>query len=325
MLRWGIVGLGKIANSFARDISLLEDNVIKGVASRTMTKALDFNQNFNLKATTYGNYTDLFKDTNIDIVYIATPHHAHKSLSIEAMQHGKHVLCEKPMAVNAADTREMIKAANDNNVFLMEALWSRFNPAIKEVSKLISAGAIGDIKSISADFSHQMSNNNIDSRLYNMNLAGGSLLDIGIYPVFLSYLLLGLPDEILATALFHKTGADVQTSAILKYEDAVSMVFSNFESHSDMVAKIYGTEGKIFVNKRWHEADSFTIEKDRHKELIEVPKIGKGYAHEILECQNQISGGYIESDIWSHDDSLNLISILDQIRAEIGLVYPFEK
>ena len=169
-----------------------------------------------------------------------------------------------------------------------------------------------------------MINANVSSRLYNLDLAGGSLLDMGIYPIFLSYLLLGMPKEILATARFHQTGADVQTSAILKYEEAISLVLSSFESHSDMVAKVFGTEGKIFINSRWHEAEGFVIEKDGHREMISVPKQGKGYTHEIMECQIQIEEGHIESDMWSHNDTLNLISILDEIREKIGLVYPFE-
>jgi predicted dehydrogenase len=325
MLKWGIVGLGKIAHSFVKDLLLVDGNEVKGLASRSKSKAIDFKNEFNLSASTYESYSELFLDPMIDIVYIATPHHSHKELSIEAMSCGKHVLCEKPMAVNAADVKEMIAASKKYNVFLMEALWSRFNPAIRQVNKLVSNGAIGDVNYINVDFSHQIINANAGSRLYNMNLAGGSLLDMGIYPVFLSYLLLGMPTEIEASARYHQTGADVQTSVILKYDDAMSLVLSSFESHSDMVAKVFGTEGKIFINTRWHEAESFVIEKDGHKEMISVPKLGKGYTHEIMECQIQIEEGHIESDMWSHNDTLNLISILDEIREKIGLVYPFEK
>lgn len=324
MLKWGIVGAGKIAHSFVKDLLLLEDNEVAGIASRKKSKAIGFINEYDLSAKAFGSYQELFLDPNIDIVYIATPHNSHKQLSIEAMSHGKHVLCEKPMAVNVMDAKEMVAVSQKNNVFLMEAMWSRFNPTIQQVNNLLSNGAIGEISYLNADFSHLMTGRSIESRLYNMDLAGGALLDIGIYPIFLSYLILGMPSKIEASARFHNTGADVQTSAILKYDDATTTIFCNFEAHSDMEAKIFGTEGKITINNRWHETESFTIEKDGYRELIQVPKLGRGYAHEIIECQKQIEAGQIESDLWSHEDSINLISILDQIRSIIGLKYPFE-
>jgi len=325
MLKWGIVGLGNIAHSFVKDLLLVDGNTVTGLASRSLSKATSFRQAYNLKANVYDSYYDLLDDESVDIVYIATPHNLHCDLSIHSMVKGKHVLCEKPLGVYSSEVKKMIKASKDNNVFLMEALWTRFNPTIQHVNKLVSSGAIGEVNYLNADFSNLMVNSNIESRLFNLNLAGGSLLDVGIYPIFLSYLLFGIPIDIEASARFHMTGVDIQTSAILKYEDAMSIVLGSFESHSDMIAKIYGTEGKILINKRWHEAESFIIEKNGHKELIETPKLGRGYTYEIIECQKQILDKQIESDIWSHDDSLNLISILDQIRKKISLVYPFEK
>ena len=323
MLKWGIIGLGKIAHKFVKDLLLVPDNEVVAVASRSVGKANTFSSSLGLDCETFGDYHSLFLSSKVDIVYIATPHNSHAELSITAMRNGKHVLCEKPMAVNAESLSEMIRVAQKNNVFLMEALWSRFNPSIRQVYKLTQEGTIGSIKMIDVNFCHKL-NGTPESRLFNMDLAGGSLLDMGIYPVFLSYLLLGKPTGIEAFTRFHKTGADIHTSVILKYDDAMATVSSSFDVDSDMVARIYGEEGKIYINRRWHESEGFILEKDGHKEEFQVAKLGKGYSHEIMECQTQIGNGYIESELWSHNDSLALISILDEIRKKINLKYPFE-
>ena len=321
-LRWGILGLGKIAGQFCEDLQLIDGSSIEAVGSRSLEKAKAFGGRFDVEKC-YASYAELMDDPDVDIIYIATPHDSHMQHTIAAMKKGKHVLCEKPMGVNRVQVEAMINCARVHKVFLMEALWTRFNPSMQAILRHVSSGEIGEIKNINADFAF-LANAPDDSRLFNLELAGGSLLDIGIYPIFLSYLIKGMPESIIASGVLHKTGADRQIGAVLTYKDAISSVMSSFDTHSDMVAKIYGTEGKIFINRRWHQSDGYQIEKDGELKDYSLPRKGRGYTYEIEECMRCISSGMLESDQWSLNDSLNLISILDEIRRQVGIVYPFE-
>jgi len=321
-LNWGILGPGKISKSFANDLSLVEGSELVAVASRSLERAETFAQAYQVEKA-YGDYDSLINDPKVDIIYIATPHNSHMKYAVKAMEAGKHVLCEKPLGVNKLQVEEMIKASQAHRVFLMEALWSRFNPSIVEVLEKIQEGLIGEVNYINVDFSVYREFAP-ESRMLNMDLAGGSLLDMGVYPIFLAYIILGYPDQILSTALFHETGADTQTSAILKYEGGVANILSGFNSQSDMVAKIHGTKGRILLDSRWHEAQGYQLVKEHEIVEQKLPTKGRGYTYEIMECMSCISSGVLESPKWSHKNSLDLISITDEIRGQIGLRYPFE-
>ena len=321
-MKWGIVGLGKIANGFVKDLIQLEPMVLDAVASRSLDKADAFKSQYGANKA-YGCYDDLFNDQEVDIVYIATPHNSHMSLSIAAMKAGKHVLCEKPIAINQAQMQMMIDQAKESKVFLMEALWTRFNPSILKIFELINSGANGQLNYINADFCFQR-DFPVESRMLDISLAGGSLLDIGIYPVFLAYLLMGMPKEILASAHFHQTGADLQTTAILKYDSGFANIMSSVRSQSDMVAEIHGDKGSIIIDTVWHETEGFKLILGDEIKTFHYPKKGKGYTYEIQDCYDSLVAGKCESDHWSLQDSFNLVSILDSIREKIGLKYPFE-
>jgi predicted dehydrogenase len=322
-IKWGIVGCGNIANTFAKDLVLIESAELAAVASRNIHKATKFGKNHAAKKA-YGSYEELFKDEEIDIVYIATPHVSHAELSINAMKNGKHVLCEKPLGLNVNEARRMIETSKRTNLFFMEALWTRFNPTFVEVLKRIKNDEIGEVNHINADFAFK-SNHSLESRVYNLALGGGAILDIGIYPVFLAYALLGNPEKITASSIFQEeTGADIQTSLLLDYKKSQAVLYCGFTSNSKMVAKLSGTKGEIHIHSRWHEAEEFTIIKNDTEETFKVSKIGKGYAHEIEECHKCLSANKIESDLWSHQNSLDLITILDAIRNQVGLKYPQE-
>lgn len=321
-LRWGIVGLGKIAHKFIHDVQILNDHQVVAVASRDINRSQEFARQYGVQKS-YGSYEELFQDELVDVVYIATPHVSHAELSLLAIASKKHVLCEKPMAINQKEVSKVIEAARKAKVFFMEALWSRFNPAIQEVLQLIKQGEIGEVKYINADFSFIIEQNP-ELRLLNLNLAGGSLLDVGIYPIFLAYSVLGKPKQIKSSAQFHETGADLQTSMIFEYSNSYANLFSGFLTKSDMVAKIYGTRGSLFIDKIWHQADGYTLLKNGQTEHRQLPKLGKGYTHEIEECMQCITANKLESDLWSHGDSLALIEIMDEVRSQIGLVYPNE-
>lgn len=322
-LRWGIVGLGKIANKFAKDLLLIEGCTLQAVGSRNKTKAEDFAEAYNA-VSAYDSYTDLYKDEEVDIVYVATPHNAHLEVALEAMRHGKHVLCEKPLAINRSQVQQMIATAKTHNVFLMEAFWTRFNPTFEAVLKRVENKDIGEVNYINADFSFYR-DASPQSRLFNLALAGGALLDVGVYPIFLAYSILGYPESVTAVANKHQTGADMQTAAILKYPHGIANIMCGFRSASDMVARIYGTKGKIFIDKVWHESEAYRIEMEDSVSNHAHSKMGKGFTYEILECMECIGAGRLESLKWSHKDSLNLISICDEIRSQIGLKYPVEE
>jgi len=321
-LKWGIIGLGGIAHKFAKDLALVKGNQLYAVASRSMEKAKSFAEKYQAEKA-YGNYEDLFKDDGLDIVYIATPHNMHKNLSILALQAGKHVLCEKPLAINRKQVEAIITTAQKEKLFVMEAFWSKFNPSIQAVLKLIQSGAIGEVNYVNADFCF-LREEDPSHRLFNMELAGGALLDVGVYPIFLAYSILGLPNTIAAVSNFASTGADMQTAITFKYPKAMANLMCGVRSHSDMVAKIYGTKGSIFIDARWHEAQGFKIIRDGEVEIKSYPTNGKGFTYEIEECLKCIRSNQLESEQWSHQNSLDLVSLTDQIREQVGLRYPFE-
>ncbi len=323
-IKWGIIGCGNIANKFCLDLALMEDATITAVASRSIKKAQNFAKIHNAKKA-HGSYDELFLDKDVDIVYIATPHVSHAVLSIQAMKNGKHVLCEKPLALNAKETNAIIASSNRTKRFFMEALWSRFNPSIVAIKKSIANDEIGQIKYINAEFSFKL-DKPIDSRVLNLDLGGGAILDIGIYPAFLAYLILGVPKNILAKSIFHKISkCDMQTSMIFNYDQAQAILYAGFTSNSVNSVRISGTEGQIIIPNSWHAAQEYKVIKNNEEVIFKLPTIGMGFSYEIVECHKCIRANKIESEVWSHQNSLDLITILDNIRDEVGLVYPQEK
>lgn len=323
MVRWGIVGAGKIAHSFSKDLVLVSGGKLTAVGSRSLERAKKFADEYGAPHV-FGSYDALFESDTVDVIYIATPHTYHAEVAISAMEAGKHVLCEKPMGVNKSEVERMIEAAKKNKVFLMEALWSRFNPTINAVKELVDSGEIGDVGYLYSDFAFYALDRDEKGRLLNPELAGGSLLDIGIYPIFLAYLMLGMPADILAKVHFHETGVEKQCSMIFDYHNAHAMLYSGLTSDSEMKSEISGNKGSVFINPRWHEATSYTLVKDGETKTLELPKIGKGYAHEIEEVHKCLQAGKLESDLWSHQNSLDLIYLMDTIRQKTDIKFPFE-
>jgi predicted dehydrogenase len=318
-IKWGIIGLGNIANHFAEELINIADAELCAVASRNLDKAQEFAAKYNV-AKGYGSYDEIINDPEIDIIYIATPHNSHAEISIQALKNNKAVLCEKPIALKYADALLMIETARKHNKFLMEAFWTRFNPSLQDAFLKIKNGEIGKINYINADFAF-LAQNIEQGRMVDLKLGGGALMDIGVYPLFLAYLFLGIPKEILAKANFHSQGADLQTSMILHYDDAQAVLYSGIVSNSDMKAHIIGTKGSITINSIWHMAQSYTIVKDKKKKKHKRPTIGRGFTYEILECNKCLRERKIESELWSHQNSLDLMQIVDRVKKEIGLEY----
>lgn len=322
-IRWGIVGPGHIAHSFAKDLKLVEDGKLTAVASRSLDRANEFADEYGAEHR-YGSYQELFESDVVDVLYIATPHTSHCTLTVEALNHGKAVLCEKPMGIDADQVKMMVAAAKKNGVFLMEALWSRFNPSIVKVKELIQEGKIGDVTYLNANFGFYGLDRDENGRLLNPDLAGGSLLDIGIYPIFLAYLILGKPDNIEAVSLFHKTGVEIQTSMIFEYPHAQATLASGLRSNMQMRAEIAGSKGSAFLHDRWHETQGYSLEIDQHMQDFDLPTNGKGYSYEIEEVHDCLRKGALQSEKWTLQNSLDLVNLLDEIRSITGTTFPFE-
>ncbi len=321
---WGILGPGSIARKFASDLKILPQANLYAIGSRSKERAKSFAEEFGATRH-YGSYEELASDPKVDIIYIASPHVRHYTDSMLCLKNGKSVLCEKPVAMNAGQYRIMVDTARQNGVFLMEALWTRFIPSFKKCLELVSEGEIGDLKLIDSDFCFNAPYD-IEGRLFNPLLGGGSLLDIGLYPVFLALELAGKPLEIQAMAKFDKTGVDSSCSIIFSHEkNILSVLFSSIVTNSRIESVIHGTKGQIRLNRHWHIPTTLDLLPD-NKEIkhFTFEETGFGYQYEADEVMKCIDEGKLESDIFSWEKSLRLITTLDTIRSLAGITYPVE-
>lgn len=322
--KWGILGAGRIARKFANDLESISDATLYAVGSRSMERAQSFANDFGAPKA-YGSYEAFVQDKEIDAVYIASRHVQHCENTLLCLQHKLPVLCEKPFAMDKEQVQQMIDEANKQDVFLMEALWSRFLPAIRKAKEIADGGAIGQVKGISADFGFKAAFDP-NGRLYNHKLGGGALLDIGIYPIFLALLIKGMPAEMKATAHIGKTHIDEQCAILFKYNDgAIANLTATILSDTPKVGLIHGELGNITIHPAWHKADSIQVDyHDGRKESYDFPRSTFGYQFEAIEVMNCLAKGEKQSSLWSHQDSLNLIELLDQARQQIGLSYKLE-
>ncbi len=322
-LKWGIIGFGKIARDFVADLQLSNRHALTAIATRSEAKKEALQKEFQ-SVTVYSSYQSILTDSTIDIIYIATPHDSHMLWSIEGMNQGKHVLCEKPVGINYYQVEQMVQCARKNQVFFMEALWTRFNPSIEAMLSCIEKQEIGKIRYIQGDFCFYKAYDP-ESRLFHLDRAGGALLDIGIYPIFLSYLLLGMPVSLESQSILHESGIDLQSSGHLRYQEASAQFLCSTLIPSKCDAFILGEQGYIQIESRWHETDAFLLFKEDQCTRYEHQRIGRGFYYEIEECYRCIHDQKIESSKWSHQNSLDLMQILDSIRSQNQIVYPMDK
>lgn len=320
-IKWGIIGLGNIANKFAHDINLHKGSILYAVASRNNDTALYFKDKYN-SVLSFSSYKELAKCSDVDVVYIATPHVFHYENTMMCLREGKHVLCEKPMSMNAKQSKEMVALAKSKNLFLMEALWTRFIPSTIKVIELIRDNEIGEIKSIKADFGFE-AKLRTKNRLFDNKLGGGSLLDIGIYPIFISLLLLGLPKSFIAKATIDENNVDTSFKTTFDYGNKIeSALESTFEKQTPTEAIIIGDNGSIKIHSQFHCSNKITLYKEGESDrIINSNIVGNGYYHEIEEVVNCLKNNFTESEKLSLSFSLELIELLDKIRNRIGLKY----
>jgi len=322
--RWGILGPGKIAKKFAEALTIAGGASLEAVASRDGDRAREFASTFGV-ARSYDSYEQLVNDPAIDVIYIATPHGFHAEHAILCLQKGKAVLCEKPMALYTGQVQSMIQASRDHRVFLMEAMWTRFVPMMEKILELIREGRLGTVKYVRADFGFA-GPYNPDNRLFNLRLGGGSLLDIGIYPLFLCLQLLGEPDSIRASGHLAATGADESCQAILEYADGrTGMISSSFGYRTSLSAEIAGTAGLIEIPNPWHKSDIFTLKRpDEDPVTFRVDPTVNGFEYQIREVARCLDQGWTESPLMTHDFTLKMSRTMDKIRKQIGVRYEGE-
>ena len=319
-VRWGIIGTGGIAHKFAGDILRVPNAELVAVASRNQAKAESFAKQYHAERS-YAGYHYLAGDPLVDAVYIATPHAFHKEDTLLCLKRRKAVLCEKPLALSILQVNEMIETAKANDTLLMEAMWTMFLPHYQMVLKLLKEGAIGNITGLEADFGFSP-HYDPESRLFKKELGGGSLLDIGIYPVFLALSVLGIPDEIEASATFFDTGADSSCSMVFSYSNHVkARLYSTFLKQTPTVATISGEQGKIGIHPKFHAPSSFSIEKGGTIQRLDFGVNTNGYSFEIEHFSNLLLNGKTESPLMPLRTSKRLIQLLDAVREKIGLDY----
>ncbi len=320
--RWGILGTGKIAREFAAAIADTPGAVLAAVASRDAATASAFAGEYGAHAS-YGSYQALAEARDVDLVYIASPHPMHAENALMALEAGKGVLCEKAFTINRREADGVVAMAREKKLFLMEAMWTRFMPALAEVRRIIASGAIGTPTQLTADFGF-FARVSEQHRVLNRELGGGALLDLGIYPLSIACALLGPVESVRASATMGPTGVDVQTGFILKHGNgAISSCACSLVARTPCELTIAGPLGQVRMNSRFHETTSISVVlADGTAYDTPTPYLGNGYVHEILEAQRCFHAGLIESPGMPHDETLALMGLMDDIRAQIGLRYP---
>lgn len=354
-IRWGILSTGKIAHAFAAGLRSLPDAELVAVGSRSREAAEAFGQRFGVPHR-HATYAALARDPDVDVIYIGTPHTFHKENTLLCLEQGKAVLCEKPFAINAAEAETMIRAARERGLFLMEAMWMRYLPALVKVRELLAAGALGNVRLLTADFGF-CAEFDPHSRLFAPALGGGALLDLGIYPLSLASMIFGAPERIVSLAHLGETGVDEQSAVILGYAGGRQAVLTAaLRTDLPTEALIMGTEGRLKIHNPMFRPHALTLYPrrqgplppsripERFKRLgralgldrwwqrfqrgpgkpFHLPLSGNGYNYEAAEVMRCLRAGELESPIMPLNETLAIMRTMDEIRAQWGLRYPME-
>lgn len=324
-IRWGIIGTGSIAHKFADALTVVPDAELSAVGSRAQGTADAFGDEFAVPRR-HASYRSLAEDPEIDAIYVSTPHPMHCRDTLLCLNADKPVLCEKPFALNAREAETMIRRARDRDLFLMEAMWTRFLPAIAQVRQWLAEDAIGEVRNMTADFGFR-ANFNPEGRLLNPELGGGALLDIGVYVVSLASMVYGKqPDRVAALADIGTTGVDEQTTMAFRYESgAMAALSCAVRTDTPRAVSILGTQGNIRIPTPFYDAYAVTLNVDGEEPVtIEPARVENGFKYEIEEAGRCLREGRQESATLPLDETLAIMRTLDAVRAEIGLEYPME-
>ncbi|MFJ6522659.1 Gfo/Idh/MocA family protein [Streptomyces filamentosus] len=323
-VRWGILATGGIAERFVTDLAGLEGAEAIAVASRTEASARAFADRLGIPRA-YGDWDGLLADPDVDVVYVATPHHAHREAAGRALAAGKAVLCEKAFTLNAREAGELVGIARERGLFLMEAMWMYCNPLVRKLAELVRDGAVGEVRTVQADFG-LAGPFEAGHRLRDPSVGGGALLDLGVYPVAFAQLLLGEPDSVQAHARISPEGVDLNTGMLLGWESGASALLScSLEADTPLTAAVTGTAGRIEVPRGFFFPERFTL----YREGAEPEEFVNGddphsMRHEAAEVMRCLRAGETESPLVPLDGTLAVMRTLDAVRDRVGVRYPQE-
>lgn len=318
----GILGAGGIARTMAATVAEMNDTKVLAIGSRTLSKAQDFAAEFDIP-TSYGSYEELAADDRLDLIYIATPHSRHFEDCMICIQNGRNVLCEKAFTANKKQAEELFKTAKEKNVFICEAIWTRFIPMRKTLDDILKSGIIGEITSLTANLGYPISH--LD-RLVKPELAGGALLDLGVYTLNFAVMALGKDiADIKSVCTKNEYGVDMHNSIILTYSDGkTALLHSSCQCALDRKGIIYGTKGRIeFHNINNCEGIDVILNNGIQKHYPTPPQIS-GYEYEVIASLKAISEGKKQCDEMTHEETLFIMEIMDKLRSDWGIIYPFE-
>jgi len=321
IVRWGIIGPGRIASQVINDFPYVAGAEALAVASRSIERAQAFATDHGL-ARAYGSYAEIMSDQDVDAVYIATPHPQHYAIALAAVAAGKAALVEKTFTATVAGAEEIITAARQEQVFVMEAMWTRFQPAIVTARSLIDDGAIGEVRQVQADLGVDRPYDPAD-RLFDPAQGGGAMLDLGVYVVSFAQYFLGTPDRIAVNGSLTPTGVDAEAGVLLGYDDGrVATLLMSLKHHTPGAARIHGTKGWIEVPPRFHHPHRIVLcRKDQEPEIISRPPLGTGYSHELIEVTECIRAGRTESVLMPLSDTLAVQRILNGACEKLGVFH----
>lgn len=339
-IRWGVVGTGRIASIVVSDLTLLPDSILQAVSSRTQAGAEAFAarhgfpaaygdqicEDATVAAGTTPGYRRLLEDANVDIVYVATPHASHYTIAKASLEAGKHVLCEKPLTLNARDARSLTDLAQEKGLFLMEAVWSRFLPSVQRAAEIIAAGELGEIRWIQADMGF-MARYHPDARLWKREEGGGALMDVGVYLLTWALMSLGRPLSLTATSHLNPEGVDAETAMTLLYPSgAQAQLMSSLTTKTTQTATVAGTHGMLRCGAPLFNPRQLTVTlaSGQHR-VEEFTLVGAGYTYQLREVTRCIQQGMTESPTMPLADTLTTMSLLDQARSQTGIRYPADQ
>lgn len=322
-VRWGVIGPGRIADKLVRDFPHVPGAELVAVASRSPERAAGFAARHGIP-TVHDGYRAILDDPGVDVVYVATPHPQHRAIAMAALNAGTAVLVEKAFTVSSAATREVVAASRATGVFAMEAMWTRFFPAVVRMRELIADGAIGEVRAVQADLGVR-NKNGPDDRFWSAELGGGALFDLGVYVVSFAQMVLGAPTSVAATGALAPTGVDVEESIVLGFDDGRSAALqTSLRCAMPGGARVVGTDGWIEVPPRFHHPDRIVLHRDgADPEEIVAPAVGAGYTHELIEVTERIAAGEPESPVMPLSDTIAVQDAMAAVADRLGM-HPIE-
>ena len=318
-VRWGIMGAGRIAAALVEAVREVPGGEVVAIGSSSEERAEAFASLHGIPEH-YGSYEGVAHDPNVDVVYVATTNNLHLANTLTAIEAGKPVLCEKPFALNSRQAEEMVAAARGRGVFLMEAMWMRFQPAISRLEAIVRSGSIGEVRSVQVDFGF-LAGPHPSGRLFDRSLGGGTVMDLGVYVVTFAMMLLGVPEGVAAVAEMSEAGVDEQAGIVLRHRSGgLSTLSTSFVADSGMEAVVSGPDGHVRVHAPFHHSPMLTVERrGAVAETIDTSYEGSAYRFEVEEVHRCLLEGATESPRMGLDDTLSVMGVLDRIRNQIGL------